>query len=107
MSDHGVRQTNTHRPTISLPIKRLSRKKRLIMHLKSLLLSVLPTAALTLASSTNTAATTTCNSNDAPAMTKFRSVRKIMPRPPKHWVGDGFHVYPVFSNLAFTEELSP
>lgn len=78
------------------------------MHLRSLLLSLLPAAALTLASSTNTAAAaTTCNTNDAPAMTKFRSVRKIMPRPPKHWVGDGFHVYPVFSNSAFTQELSP
>ena len=40
-------------------------------------------------------------------MSKFRSVRKIMPRPSRHWVGDGFHVYPVFANLAFTEELSP
>ena len=79
------------------------------MHLRSLLLSVLPTAASTLAAS-NTAAAATCNNNnndDATIMTKFRSVRKIMPRPPKHWVGDGFHVYPVFSNLAFTEELSP
>lgn len=38
---------------------------------------------------------------------KFRSVRKIMPRPSPHWVGDGFKVYPVFANLAFTEELSP
>ena len=36
-----------------------------------------------------------------------RSVRQIMARPPAHWVGDGFHVYPVFSNLAFQEELSP
>lgn len=40
-------------------------------------------------------------------MTKFRSVRKIMERPSKHWVGDGFHVYPVFGSLAFTNELSP
>lgn len=38
---------------------------------------------------------------------KFRSVRKVMPRPPSHWVGDGFKVYPVFANMAFTEELSP
>lgn len=30
-----------------------------------------------------------------------------MERPPRHWVGDGFHVYPVFSNLAFKEDLSP
>ena len=26
---------------------------------------------------------------------------------PRHWVGDGFHVHPVFANKAFTEELSP
>lgn len=30
-----------------------------------------------------------------------------MPRPPKHWVGDAFHVYPVFADLAFKEDLSP
>ena len=24
-----------------------------------------------------------------------------------HWVGDGFHVYPVFAGKAFTQELSP
>lgn len=30
-----------------------------------------------------------------------------MGRPPRHWVGDGFDVYPVFSELAFTNELSP
>lgn len=30
-----------------------------------------------------------------------------MPRPPKHWVGDAFNVYPVFAGKAFTEELSP
>ena len=38
---------------------------------------------------------------------KFRSVRKIMQKPPRHWVGDGFHVYPVFASSAFTEEISP
>ena len=38
---------------------------------------------------------------------KLRSVRKIMARPPAHWVGDGFRVYPVFANSAFTQELSP
>ena len=25
----------------------------------------------------------------------------------RHWVGDGFHVFPVFSHMAFTRELSP
>jgi redox-sensitive bicupin YhaK (pirin superfamily) len=38
---------------------------------------------------------------------KFRSVRKILPKPSQHWVGDGFKVFPVFGNLAFTEEVSP
>jgi quercetin 2,3-dioxygenase len=41
------------------------------------------------------------------ATQKFRSVQKVMKRPPKHWVGDGFHVYPVFNDMAFTEVLSP
>lgn len=30
-----------------------------------------------------------------------------MEKPYKHWVGDGFHVYPVFADLAFKEDLSP
>jgi len=40
-------------------------------------------------------------------MSKFKRVGKIMPAPPKHWVGNGFNVYPVFSHLAFSEALSP
>jgi quercetin 2,3-dioxygenase len=38
---------------------------------------------------------------------KFRSVQKVLPRPSAHWVGDGFRVYPVFSHLAFTKDVSP
>ena len=38
---------------------------------------------------------------------KFKTVRKILPAPRKHWVGNGFNVYPVFAQLAFTELLSP
>lgn len=30
-----------------------------------------------------------------------------MPAPRPHWVGDGFHVYPVFGQLAFTKHISP
>jgi len=30
-----------------------------------------------------------------------------MGKPRRHWVGDGFHVYPVFHDLAFSQELSP
>lgn len=38
---------------------------------------------------------------------RLRSIRTVLPRPPAHWVGDGFRVYPVFSHLAFTEDISP
>ena len=67
----------------------------------------------------------------------LKSVRRILPSPPRHWVnhypninhhfkcdctrsgaltepanagsqvGNGFHVFPVFHDLAFSEELSP
>lgn len=37
----------------------------------------------------------------------LRSVKQILPAVPKHWVGDGFNVHPVFGNKAFSEELSP
>lgn len=45
--------------------------------------------------------------NDDNMPKQFRSVRRVMERPYKHWVGDGFHVYPVFADLAFKEDLSP
>eukprot|EP00565_Helicotheca_tamesis_P004343 CAMPEP_0185741418 /NCGR_PEP_ID=MMETSP1171-20130828/38949_1 /TAXON_ID=374046 /ORGANISM="Helicotheca tamensis, Strain CCMP826" /LENGTH=332 /DNA_ID=CAMNT_0028413387 /DNA_START=665 /DNA_END=1663 /DNA_ORIENTATION=+ len=38
---------------------------------------------------------------------KMRALSKIIPRQPAHWVGDGFNVYPVFGQHAFTEALSP
>ena len=37
----------------------------------------------------------------------LRAIKRILPRQRPHWVGDGFHVFPVFADLAFTEELSP
>jgi len=37
----------------------------------------------------------------------IKGVQTVMPRPPKHWVGNGFNVYPVFAHLAFTKALSP
>lgn len=51
----------------------------------------------------------TCDASSSTNMAKvsLRSVKKVLPRPPSHWVGDGFKVYPVFANLAFTEEISP
>ncbi|GMI45722.1 hypothetical protein TrCOL_g6906 [Triparma columacea] len=39
--------------------------------------------------------------------TALKSISKILPSPRSHWVGNGFHVYPVFADMAFTEELSP
>lgn len=39
--------------------------------------------------------------------TKFRSVNRVLLKPYPHWVGDGFNVYAVFADLAFTEALSP
>lgn len=56
-------------------------------------------------SSSSTTKTTTCLAMTTAS--KLRSVQKILPRPSPHWVGDGFRVYPVFSHLAFTKELSP
>ena len=32
-----------------------------------------------------------------------RGVREVLRKPPKHWVGDGFNVYPVFADKAFTQ----
>jgi redox-sensitive bicupin YhaK (pirin superfamily) len=36
-----------------------------------------------------------------------KKIKDIMPAPRPHWVGNGFHVYPVFSSLAFTDQVSP
>jgi redox-sensitive bicupin YhaK (pirin superfamily) len=41
------------------------------------------------------------------SMSKLRPLKQILPQTPRHWVGDGFHVHPVFASKAFTEELSP
>merc|ERR1719231_135591 len=40
-------------------------------------------------------------------MAVARSVKSILPATPKHWVGDGFNVHPVFGRKAFTPEISP
>lgn len=34
-------------------------------------------------------------------------IKEICRKPPAHWVGDGFNVFPVFADKAFTSELSP
>lgn len=69
---------------------------RQILLLSFLLVLTSPTLALS-------PDTTTCSTS----MSSYRSVQRILPRPPQHWVGDAFHVYPVFANLAFTSTLSP
>jgi len=38
---------------------------------------------------------------------KVRALKKILPNQGKHWVGNGFHVQPVFGKYAFTNTLSP
>jgi len=43
----------------------------------------------------------------APMVTTVKAVKTVMPRPAKHWVGNGFNVYPVFAHMAFTKALSP
>ena len=57
-------------------------------------------------SRSNSRSGSTC-SNDPTNMTKFRSVQRVLERPHPHWVGNGFYVYPVFADWAFTEKLSP
>ena len=52
-------------------------------------------------------AANTCSATTDMTASKLRSIKKILPRPSPHWVGDGFKVYPVFANWAFTEEISP
>jgi len=36
-----------------------------------------------------------------------KEVHDVMLKPRPHWVGDGFHVLPVFANKAFTRAMSP
>ena len=37
----------------------------------------------------------------------FKTVKQVLPRTPQHWVGNGFHVHPVFGRYAFTDAVSP
>jgi len=36
-----------------------------------------------------------------------KTIKEICRKPPSHWVGDGFNVFPVFANKAFKSDLSP
>jgi len=38
---------------------------------------------------------------------ELKRVKRVLPASRPHWVGNGFNVFPVFANLAFTNELSP
>lgn len=37
----------------------------------------------------------------------LKTVKSVLPRTPQHWVGNGFHVHPVFGSHAFTSDISP
>ena len=37
----------------------------------------------------------------------MRTIKKIYPAPPKHWVGNGFHVSPLFSHMGENKQTSP
>jgi redox-sensitive bicupin YhaK (pirin superfamily) len=41
------------------------------------------------------------------AQVNIKLVKKVLPRVSPHWVGDGLKVYPIFGDLAFTNEISP
>lgn len=36
-----------------------------------------------------------------------KSILQILPKTSTHWVGDGFHVRPLFADHAFTNTISP
>lgn len=37
----------------------------------------------------------------------MKSIAQVLPKTSRHWVGDGFHVRPVFGTLAFSKIMSP
>jgi len=39
--------------------------------------------------------------------TRLRAIARVLPAPRSHWVGDGFHVKPVFADMAFSQAVSP
>jgi len=51
---------------------------------------------------------TSCGSIEADKLNgNAKNIKDVMPAPSPHWVGDGFYVYPVFNDLAFTKHVSP
>ncbi len=49
----------------------------------------------------------TCKEINMTGTKNFLVIKKVLSPQRPHWVGDGFHVYPVFSNLAFSKLISP
>jgi hypothetical protein len=41
------------------------------------------------------------------AQCAWKQVKTVLPAARPHWVGNGFYVYPVFSHLAFSNDISP
>ena len=37
----------------------------------------------------------------------LKKILRLLPQPTSHWVGDGFNVFPVFADYAFTADVSP
>ncbi|CAE7683428.1 unnamed protein product [Symbiodinium microadriaticum] len=37
----------------------------------------------------------------------MKTLKQLLSKPHPHWVGDGFHVYPVLNEVAFTSSVSP
>lgn len=81
---------------------------RTIIVLTCFIATTLQTLALSSSLPISQTPGTPSNSNTCKTMSKsLRSVLKIIPQQPQHWVGDGFHVYPVLGQYAFTETISP
>lgn len=73
----------------------------------TLLVSFLARSALSFSMSPNNTSSVVGYNSCQTVDNTFRTIMKIIPKQSKHWVGDGFNVYPVFGPYAFTELLSP
>ena len=48
-----------------------------------------------------------CSDGSISDTMSYMRIKRTIPAPRPHWVGDGFHVYPVFGSKAFTKHVSP
>jgi len=48
-----------------------------------------------------------CDAETCAATMTAKAIKTVIPAQRPHWVGNGFHVFPVFGPLAFTEAVSP